>query len=407
MMARFQWRKFLIIFLVVAGGCYFSVWGLMAWLYPAPVPCEKSADKNVQQTLDEVYPKTKNIEIVGHLGGEVESVVIRGNRAIVDIGPELAIFDISDPADLKRIGYILLPGKLIFVSPDGVYAIILYEGSRDEGYGLWKVALTDPENMTAIHLFSPGGSIDDIRIRDTKAQMIVSRCKLYGSPLGFLEGSFDRCKQSFQIIDFSLDTFKPTSACYPTILGRAVSFFANVGLTEPDYKVATDDQFAFSASGVHGLQVFDFSDPSNPSLINTYPSPTFVDNLEVFDNFVYMNRRLVPEIGSPREYYLDVYDISNPREPVLVNSVPKLYYFYTIVDNIAFTRIGKSNYEFKTIDLSQPKNLSEVIIPDYLRVSDLKIINGYAYLIDEGTFLGTRVLKILDLRVAASPREIF
>ena len=49
--------------------------------------------------------EVENIELVGHLGGNVNKVVISGSYAFVGSGTELTILDVSNPTTPVRVGY--------------------------------------------------------------------------------------------------------------------------------------------------------------------------------------------------------------------------------------------------------------------------------------------------------------
>ena len=47
-----------------------------------------------------------NLEMIGHSGGEVQAVAVVGNLAYVGMGNELAVLNISNPAQPQRVGYV-------------------------------------------------------------------------------------------------------------------------------------------------------------------------------------------------------------------------------------------------------------------------------------------------------------
>jgi hypothetical protein len=59
-----------------------------------------------------------NLALVDHLGGNVNAVFVAGSYAYAGFGAELAVLDVSDPAHMVRLGYLILAcGYLTSANP--------------------------------------------------------------------------------------------------------------------------------------------------------------------------------------------------------------------------------------------------------------------------------------------------
>lgn len=78
------------------------------------------------------------LELVGHAGGPSNGIAVQNGYAFIGLGPELAVLDISDPHNPRRIGYSLLYDDVKDIAVSGQYAYAA-------GSGLYIVDISSPE----------------------------------------------------------------------------------------------------------------------------------------------------------------------------------------------------------------------------------------------------------------------
>jgi hypothetical protein len=282
-------------------------WGIHELLFPPTDVCaiEQSEGK---QLLDirQVYPIENNMELIGHWGGKAESVFVRGAILFAKLGLELAAFDTQNPADPRRIGYLLIPGNLIYVDETGHYAYILSSG---ESYGLWKVDVSNPARMSARHLYSTKFVIKGFRLLNEKAFVTTRKCEY----TYFFEGSIEtRCDDTLHVVD-TKDTSSPAQ-CYQGLAGnlRALAI-ANAPELIPAPQTAIQGNYRYDAKGKDGLRVYNVSNPIQPLEVSSYASPS-----ELIDISVYKTQALATSVQDQEtgtRYALQTFDVEIPTDP--------------------------------------------------------------------------------------------
>jgi hypothetical protein len=102
----------ILVFIGIISCCAF----VNAWLFPRPKICTSELSQHVKQlNLEDILPPNENVELVGHIGGAATSIFIRGSYAYAKIGPELTIFDISNPTHPLKVGFLIQPGRLLTI----------------------------------------------------------------------------------------------------------------------------------------------------------------------------------------------------------------------------------------------------------------------------------------------------
>src|SRR6185503_394647 len=108
--------------------------------------------------------------------------------------------------------------------------------------------------------------------------------------------------------------------------------------TDPDVRIPTHSDLAFSGNYViqgnyNGFEVFDVSNPSKPTIVQTYVCPASQNDVSVFRNLIFMSSEStisrtdcgfggVPDpVSKERVRGIRVFDISDIKNPKLVASV--------------------------------------------------------------------------------------
>jgi hypothetical protein len=78
-----------------------------------PAPATAAPQQSAAPSVDAL-----NLALVDHLGGNVNAVFVAGSYAYAGFGAELAVLDVSDPAHMVRLGYLILAcGYLTSANP--------------------------------------------------------------------------------------------------------------------------------------------------------------------------------------------------------------------------------------------------------------------------------------------------
>jgi hypothetical protein len=210
-----------------------------------------------------------------------------------------------------------------------------------------------------------------------------------------------RITDDFQIFDVS-DPYRPR------FLGGI-----DVGGAVDEIVVRGDYAYIVRRVASNNLQIYDISNPRAPVLrgqITLYTGTYVTANaLDVVGNYAYVG------VNDNASTELKIVDVSNASSPVLVGgfdyttTVGNLFYAIKVVDNIAYLGVTNSsvygNQDFILVDVSDPYN------PTYLSgynigtsaVQDISIVGKYAYL---GTTAGTtssQDLIIMDISSSTNP----
>jgi len=392
------WSLGCIVFIAVCG---FSIWGIRELLFPATDACalERSKGKNLLD-LSQVYPIKENIELIGHVGGKAKSVFVRGDIAFVKLGLELAAFDIQNPVEPKRIGYILIPGELVNVDDKRHYA---YIHSSGDSSGLWKIDISDPAQMSAVHVYHPQHYITDIRLLGEQAYITTQKCEY----ISFFEGSIQtRCDDTLHIVD----TANPDSliSCYQGLLSKAVRTFA--ALNAPELviapKVAREGDYIYFAEGKDGLKVYDISNPIKKIEVGLYsPSYEFTDVI-TYGSYAFATSAEYQDADQKTRYALHLLDVGAFADPKDLGELPYKPVIVTEFKHYAILReqFGIDNWPLgvEVLDLSLPKPEGVILTPKQIAdIVNMTVIDNRAYATTrDNSFL------ILDISKVENPIAI-
>jgi hypothetical protein len=260
-------------------------------------------------TLLEAGSAGQNFELVGHLGGKAQAVQVVGDYAYVGFGPELAVLDISDPAHIRRIGWIVAAGEVMEITVAGDYAYIAYIDADLNQYvgatGLQIVDIHNPELPVSLSVneLSDCSENESMVIQGNYIYFAFTTCSAYGGiimPSGTYIDLLDITNPADPV---NLDSYRANGL--PFVNGIAVldgwlfALFAEydhprmvvfdisskvslvetisfhtIPLTFSDQEgIAISDNYAFIAGADNLLQVVDISDPTQPDAVITYTLP--------------------------------------------------------------------------------------------------------------------------------------
>lgn len=226
----------------------------------------------------------QGIELVGYLGGDqAQTVSVQGDYAYVGFGIQLAVVDVSDPGRPQRVGYVVLPNRVLDIAVADAYAYIA------TGFdGLQVIDVSDPTQPTVIDTCYVSSHVNGVVTDDACA---------YAS------------NGTLRVMDLS-DPAAPVEvgAYHPSDLSLVGKVLAVVG----DYAYTVYDG---SSSKSGGLRTVDISDPTTPTEVGTFVTGGPVRDVAVSGDYAYL---LVGQ-GIP---HLAIVDLSDPEHPAEISLDP-------------------------------------------------------------------------------------
>ncbi len=304
-------------------------------------------------------------------------LVVAGNRAY-SAGYGLSVLDVSTPANPRMLGFLPvteISGNDIAVADQHVFIL-------DHGYfyppfstdpnpaGLYIVDASDPAQPRKVSFLNTTASYTGL---------IVSAGYAYAK-LGNGPGS---------------DIFDVRDPMKPTLVGNF-----------PSYLLAASGQRAYVSSSEGRLQIFDFSDPTNPVLLGTESTGSGGhDRMRLDGDLAYVT-------GGTS---LFIYDISNPAVPRRIGrSDGGVTWFggFTVWNKRAFFTGRSTLNVFDATDPTKPR--LEIFDPNDLAArvrnpfedafgdaTDVALDGGYAFVADP-----TGGLHVIDVSDSARPRRV-
>ncbi len=219
--------------------------------------------------------QSADLSPVGQVGGQAYDISVTGQYAYVGSGPSFSIYDISDPTQPERVGYAMLPDKVLGVHVVGDYAYLVTEGY--------------------FYVLS---------IADKNHPSVVGECVITGTGQGL-----DVVGNYAYVVTWSvgLQTISLADPANPAVVDMDSFYYGR--------KVRVSDGHVYVASN-GGLYIFSLADPANPSQVGTY-TPT--DGSAVWD--VRIVGQYAYAVGDD---WLWVLDVSNPATPTLDGSTDEL-----------------------------------------------------------------------------------
>lgn len=351
----------------------------------------------------------ENIELVGHLGGIAQAIEVAGNYAYAGIGPEFAVLDISDPAHVQRVGWLVAEGEVMDIAIQGGYAYLAYRNVDYPGsvgaVGLQVVDIRRPALPAplAVKEFGRCGYNERLAVQGDSVYFAFTACEYMGSIIMPSGASLYRLDITYPSNPLILDTYGGVSG---TIYGLAATpgwlyalvYDYNQPINEENRMVVFDisspgsmvetawltsqgDASWLASQGDHialagdyaliaannGLQVVDASDPSQPTDAGFHYLPTGIGGIYTHAAaayVVYPNSILILDVTDPlNPVDLGAYQTSGQALDI------------SVAGATAYSANGWDGVEiFDTAGLAQ-RGL--VVAPEYL--NDLAIAGGYAY----------------------------
>jgi hypothetical protein len=307
-------------------------------------------------------PAEMTVELVGHLGGDSQGIVVAGNYGYTTLGWELAVLDLSDPTNPTRVGYTMLPVAGDKVDVEGSYAYVLgYLGALSQ---IVVVDVSAPTQPTIVASLAIAGFGLDV-----------------SGQYAYVAGD------SFQVVDIS-------DPVHPNVIGSC----ATQGV---DVYVA--GSYAYVAGGYNGpgLQVVNVANPTAP--FQEGAAPASATGVFAAGGYAYVTDYTSTSCD------LRVFDVSNPGHPQQVG-VEELFTGawseahdvhvagnYAYVAGSAYIGGGKSYGGIDVVDVSDPAaphSVGDYVDPAIWETTAVYVASNYAYL-SAGSD-GLRVMNVVD-----------
>ncbi len=285
------------------------------------------------------------LHFAGHLGGPARAIAVQEPYAYVAFGPELAVLNVSDRNNPRRVGYTLLGSTINALVVRGSHA---YVATRD---GLYVVSLRSATSPIGVAKLGTS-SYRDVVVEGNYAYAVQQT-----DPYGPAE---------LHIIDITLP-----------VRPRIVRSLQNAGQT-----LAVADGFVYLTGG--GLSAVDVRDPTNPTPVG---SPLDLDieslhDMEIQEGYLYVSGHSYGGV-----YNYDCLIIVNTAEPAALavegsvcTSVTGKSYNNLAVSGQTVYLTGNG---IAPIDVSNPQEPTMLDWPRHAG-DDLAIAGDYVYAIDEG-----------------------
>jgi len=352
--------------------CVFTLVVLSLWL-----PCLPASAKMQPHSIQEITLPTatlvdsEHIELVGHLGGTAQSVAVQGNYAYVGFGSEFTVLDISTPAAVQRVGWLVAAGEVRGISIEGDYAYIAYSGDQ-AATGLQVIDLSNPSTPISVYVneFNYCGREARIITSDASAYFVYTACGIMGQNAGSYV--------------YRLDISEPPN---PSILSSNYYFMSSFN------EIATGGGWLYALwediSGTY-LKVFDLSDPSGLDEINSIRVANGSNGIALSSDYAYL-----AAAGNG----MQVVAISDPSEPtpVITHTLPGTSQDIFIAEEFAYLAAGEAGLQI--VDITDPLNpLDAGSYATGGSSTELFISNGYAYLAN--MWGGFEIVQLSDLTQA-------
>ena len=278
-----------------------------------------------------------NVDLLGNLGGAAQTIQVAGNFAYAGFGPEFAILDISDPAHIQRLGWLVAAGSVLDISISGDFAYIAYRGEYSGDFGptgLQVIDIRNPSSPTvlATREYAPCGSAPQVAADGSSAYFSYTICSAFGGIIQNAGAEILRLEftTTGQIIDHASLVLTPGVAegvavqanvvywLYSNIFGTLLQTFdvsspgalvetGSHPVANGSQGIALANSYAFLAAGTDGLQVVDISNPGSPTPVITHTLPGEALVISIDGTTAYL--------GTSDAKILLV-DISDPLNPV-------------------------------------------------------------------------------------------
>lgn len=339
-----------------------------------------------------------SVELVSHLGGPAAAVVVRGNYAYVGMGPELAIMDISNPAQPTRVGYTVLLSPPTDIALAGNYAYVATQWA-----GLRIIDISNASAPTEVSSYALGTNIyaSSVTITGTVAYVTAGTIGLrivdISNPLvPVTVGVYQGPAWSNDVAVVGSLAYLGVDTYGLRILNVATpSSIFDVGYFDTPGNLAAVSvigNLAYIADTSGGLRIVNVVDPAAPTEIGVLNTTGQAVNLTISGSLAYV---------AQTNQTLQIVNVANPAAPTPVESfstAPSSPAAVAIVGARAYVAAGDAGV--KVVDVTTPTAPVEVGAYSPAGLSRMVAVKGNrAYLFDS-------MVRIIDVANPAAPTPL-
>lgn len=255
-----------------------------------PLPAVPAAPADAQSYLPLMATLPDPVEVIGSIGGPVQTLALSGTMAYIGEGSSLVILDISAPAAPVRVGQVALPGLARDIQIVGSRA---YVAADQAG-----LLIFDISNPIRSILVGQKRNIPDmarsVYVVDHTAYVVTYR-----------ESSFIFAEE------WALDILDVGGPGAIPVLGG----YRDSNPLNPIRHVQVVGGLAYLTTST-GIEIIDVSDPKHATRLGDIPV-TRITDVQVSDSLAYVTAH-----GSDQQQsMLHILDVGDPNSPVVVGSI--------------------------------------------------------------------------------------
>jgi hypothetical protein len=372
-------------------------------------------------SLESTALDSQNIQLLGHVGGQIRAVALQGQYAYVGIGPRLVILDVTTPATMTQVGQTsVLPDIVLGVAVSGTLAYV-----ADGAGGLRIINVSNPAAPVEVGFYVTRRPAQGVAVSDGYAYTIWGSC----------ENRYGMCFGEMQVLDISnpatisqVGTFELNATFKDIVVARGYAYLAgnqglwvvNVAAPTAPAQVgfyaapsATDvslvNNYAYVATA-SGLRIINVSNQANPVQVGAFLTEGPALGVDVAGHYAYV---LHQGMWNGNQYVggrLRIVNVSNPSAPVAAGSYDLPEYAFDARDDIKGVlaagsivyHVAADNMSLDALNVLQPATPVEIGSYQVREAGHAVVIQGnYAYIAAD-----TRGLQVVDVSIPAAPRWI-
>jgi len=339
--------------------------------------------------------------------GYSNGVALSGDHAYITVATEgLRIIDVSNPANPTQVGFFDTVEGTVFPIFDLAFDVAVsgdFAYVTDQTDGVRIINVSDPANPAEVGFFdndtssfrqvavigdfvyiTEGGGLRIIFVANPASPIEVGFLKLRGfGHTVTVDGNTAYVADTIGMRIIDVSNFSS-----PNVIG-----FFETG-ADP-YGITVSGDYAYLAASLAGLQIFDVSNPQNPTFVSSFSYESCFDcgrDVALKGDLVY----LVGEVG------LRIINVSDPTNPAEIGAIVTGGFpnAVAVSENYAYVAdVGGGG--LRIFDVSSPQNPTEVGFFANAIAQDVVVRGNLAYVagFDAG-------LRIIDVSNRASPIEV-
>jgi hypothetical protein len=346
---------------------------------------------------------------VGSYGsrGFANGVAVSGIHAYVTEATEgLRIIDVSNPANPTQVGFFDTVEGTVFPILDQAYDVAIsgnFAYVVDQRDGVRIINVSDPANPTEVGFFDNAtsaiisvavsgdfiyGSDERGGLRIIFVANLASLVEVGFVDTGGVSWNVAVASNMAYVADgFGMRIIDVSNFASP----EAVGFFETGDMP---FGITVSGDYAYLAAGLVGLQIFDVSNPKNPTFVSSFSYDGCLacgQDVAVIGDLAYF----VGAVG------LRIIDVSNPAEPAEIGAILTQGFPLAVAVSGNYAYLAAGNGGLRIIDISSPQSPIEVGFFANAFAQEVVVRGNLVYV--AGSDAGLRIIDVTD---RANPVEV-